>query len=102
VAVLQAVATAFGIALSPRKLTLLAREVETQVAGAACGVMGQMTAACSSAGRLLVLLCQPAELRDAIALPEDWRSRASTRESATPSRARTTLPRASGPSCAIA
>lgn len=71
VAVMQALDAAFGLGLRPREQALLAREVENQVAGAPCGVMDQMTAACGEEGRLLALLCQPAELGDGIPLPPD-------------------------------
>ncbi len=71
VAVMQAVAEAFDVALAPRELALLAQQVENRVVGAACGVMDQMTAACGEEGRLLALRCQPAELEGHLALPED-------------------------------
>ena len=71
VAVMQAVSAAFDLPLDPRDLALLAQIVENRVVGAACGVMDQMTASCGVSGRLLALLCQPAELRGTLALPED-------------------------------
>ncbi|MGH9373693.1 MAG: galactokinase, partial [Vicinamibacterales bacterium] len=54
---------AYGVPLEPRRLALLCQKVENLVAGAPCGVMDQMTAALGEAGRLVALLCQPAELR---------------------------------------
>lgn len=71
VAVMQAAAAAFDIPLDPRELALLAQTVENRIVGAACGVMDQMTASCGEADRLLALLCQPAELRGSLALPDD-------------------------------
>jgi L-arabinokinase len=71
IAAMQAIAAAFELPLAAREQALLAHRVENEVAGAPCGVMDQMTAACGEAGRLLALLCQPAELLDAVALPED-------------------------------
>jgi L-arabinokinase len=71
VAVMQAIATAFAIPLEPRELALLCQKVENEVVGAPCGVMDQMTAVCGEAGRLLALLCQPAELQGTISLPEE-------------------------------
>ena len=47
------------------------QKVENLVVGAPCGVMDQMTAACGRAGELLVLLCQPAELRGTLAVPDE-------------------------------
>jgi len=71
VAVMQAVAAAFEVALEPRELALLCQKVENLVVGAPCGVMDQMTAACGEAGRLLALLCQPAEVQGSLALPQE-------------------------------
>jgi len=71
VAAMQAVAASFGIALEPREMALLCQKVENLVAGAPCGVMDQMTAVCGEAGRLLALLCQPAELQGLIPIPEE-------------------------------
>ena len=69
VAVMQAVAAAFEITIEAREMALLCQKAENLVAGAPCGVMDQMTAACGEANRLLALLCQPAELRETIAIP---------------------------------
>ena len=71
VAVMTAVAATFDVELPPRELALLSQKVENLVVGAPCGVMDQMTAACGETDRLLALLCQPAELRGQVALPED-------------------------------
>lgn len=71
VAVMQAVAAAYGIALEPREMALLCQKVENLVVGAPCGVMDQMTVVCGEANRLLALLCQPAELQGMVTLPEE-------------------------------
>jgi len=71
VAVMQAVAAAFGVELQPRDVALLCQKVENLVVGAPCGIMDQMTSVCGEANRLLALLCQPAELREMIAIPEE-------------------------------
>ena len=70
VAVMQAVAGAFGLTLEPREMALLCQKVENLVVGAPCGVMDQMTAACGQTGRLLALLCQPAEFQGHVAIPD--------------------------------
>jgi galactokinase len=70
VAVLQAIAAEFKIAIKPRDLALLGQIAENCVVGAPCGVMDQMTAACGEADRLLALICQPAELIGMISIPE--------------------------------
>ena len=69
IGVLQAVTGAFDRPLEPRRLALLAQRAEQLVAGAPCGPMDQMTAACGEGGRLLALLCRPAEVLGTIALP---------------------------------
>ncbi len=69
VAAAQAVAAAFEIPINPADLAALCQKVENLVAGAPCGIMDQMTAACGEANRLLALICQPAELRGSIPIP---------------------------------
>jgi galactokinase len=71
VAAMSAVTAAFGIELTPRDIALLCQKVENAVVGAPCGVMDQMTAVCGVQGELLALLCQPAEIQETIALPDD-------------------------------
>jgi len=71
VAVMQAVAAAYGLKIEPRDVAVLCQKVENLVAGAPCGIMDQMTAVCGEAGRLTALLCQPAELEQSIDLPAD-------------------------------
>src|SRR5581483_5600020 len=71
VAVMSAVAAAFGIEIAPREMALLCQKVENLVVGAPCGVMDQMTSVGGEENRLLALLCQPAESRGTVALPED-------------------------------
>jgi galactokinase len=71
VAAMSAAAAAFGLDVEPRELAMLCQRVENSVVGAPCGVMDQITSACGEEGRLLALLCQPAELRGTIALPSD-------------------------------
>ncbi|HEY0603560.1 MAG TPA: galactokinase family protein [Herpetosiphonaceae bacterium] len=71
VATMQAVCAAYDVTLERHELALLCQMVENQVVGAPCGVMDQMTSACGEGDRLLALLCQPAELQAAVALPAD-------------------------------
>jgi len=71
VATLRAIAALAGLSIGGRELALLAQRVENLVVGAPCGVMDQMTAACGQRDHLLVLLCQPAELRGHVRLPAD-------------------------------
>lgn len=84
VATMSAVAAAFDIAVGPREIALLCQKVENLVVGAPCGVMDQMTAACGEAHQLLSLVCQPAELRGSIKLPDElavWGLDSGTRHS---------------------
>ena len=69
VATMQAVAAAFDVALDARDTALLCQRVENLVVGAPCGVMDQMTSVCGEEGRLLTLLCQPAELQGVVEIP---------------------------------
>jgi galactokinase len=71
VAVMQAVAAAFDIAMEPREMALLCQKVENLVVGAPCGVMDQMTVVCGETNRLMAMLCQPAELSEMVAIPDD-------------------------------
>jgi galactokinase len=71
VAVMQAVAAAFGVTIDARETALLCQTVENRVAGAPCGVMDQMTASCGETNRLLALRCQPAELIGMNAIPDE-------------------------------
>jgi len=71
VAAMTAIAAAYDIQLSPVEIAFLSQRVENLIAGAPCGVMDQMTAACGERDRLLALLCQPGELKGTISLPEE-------------------------------
>jgi len=71
VAAMTAIAGAYDIQLSPVEIAFLSQKVENLIAGAPCGVMDQMTAACGERDRLLALLCQPGELKGTISLPEE-------------------------------
>jgi len=68
--VLQALAVAAGVALVPRDLAILAQKVENLVVGAPCGVMDQMASVLGEQGRLMALLCQPAEFKGTVPLPD--------------------------------
>ncbi len=71
VATMQALCALYKLSLAGRDLALLCQRVENVVVGAPCGVMDQMTAACGEQGRLLALLCQPAEIQTSVPLPAD-------------------------------
>ncbi|GBG79336.1 hypothetical protein CBR_g29486 [Chara braunii] len=69
VATMTAVAAAHGILIPPRTLALLCQKVENLVVGAPCGVMDQMASACGECGKLLAMICQPAEVLDHVEIP---------------------------------
>ena len=70
VAAMMAICAAYGVTLAPRRLAQLCQTVENLIAGAPCGVMDQMTAALGEPARLLALLCQPAEVRGHLTVPD--------------------------------
>jgi galactokinase len=69
VAVMTAVATAYGLVLDGREIARLCQQVENQVVGAPCGIMDQATCALGEAGRLIAIRCRPCELLGHITLP---------------------------------
>ena len=71
VASMQAIITAFDIALEPHQLAVFCQKVENLVAGAPCGIMDQMTSALGNSDSLLALLCQPARLEPSVRVPSD-------------------------------
>ena len=71
VATMRAVAAAYGLALKPREAALLCQRTENEIVGAPCGVMDQTASMCGEDGRLLALVCQPAELRGTLAVPAE-------------------------------
>jgi galactokinase len=73
VAVMQAISAAFSIEIGPRDVAILCQKVENFVAGAPCGIMDQMTSVCGQADKLLALLCQPAEVKGFVAVPDQIR-----------------------------
>jgi galactokinase len=68
-AVMRALAASGGLELPPRHMALLCQQVENLVVGAPCGVMDQMAAIHGEAGRLMALLCQPAEFEGSVPVP---------------------------------
>jgi galactokinase len=70
VSVMCAVVAWQKLKMEPREIALLCQKVENLVAGAPCGVMDQMASACGKSNRLLALLCQPAELKEFVPIPE--------------------------------
>jgi|CXWL01.1.fsa_nt_gi L-arabinokinase len=71
VSTMQAVCAAFDIQIEPLKLALLCQKVENAVVGAPCGVMDQTTSHCGVENSLLSLLCQPAEVKGIVNIPEE-------------------------------
>ncbi|HUF10270.1 MAG TPA: hypothetical protein VMO47_13195 [Rhodothermales bacterium] len=69
VSVMGALVALLRVDIPPERIAHLCQVVENRVAGAPCGIMDQMTAACGRKDHLLSLLCRPAELQGHIALP---------------------------------
>lgn len=69
VACLRALAELWQVPFTGVELGMAGQRVENRVVGAPCGVMDQITSACGEEGRLLALLCRPAELRGFVAPP---------------------------------
>ena len=67
---MQAVCSAYEIEIEPRELAMLCQKVENSIVGAACGVMDQVTAHCGVENALTSLLCQPAEIGEAVKIPD--------------------------------
>jgi len=70
-ATMEAVLAAWSLPLDPRMRAIRCQQAENLVVGAPCGVMDQMASICGEQGRLMALLCQPAEFQGTIALPGD-------------------------------
>lgn len=68
----RAFTAALGLQLPPRDLAMACQRAENQVVGAACGVMDQMASACGEPGKLLRLLCQPAEIEGHVDIPAGY------------------------------
>ncbi len=69
VSVMGALTRLLDLGLDGERIAILCQMVENRVAGAPCGIMDQMTAACGKKDHLLRLLCQPAVLQGHAALP---------------------------------
>lgn len=71
VATMQALCALANCSLDERELALLCQKVENAVVGAPCGIMDQFSVVSGKPGHLLALLCQPAELQEAVPVPEE-------------------------------
>lgn len=69
-ATMEAVVGAWQLPIEPRMRAVRCQQVENLIVGAPCGVMDQMAAICGESGRLMALLCQPAEFQGSVRLPE--------------------------------
>ena len=69
-ATMEAVLAAWRVSIEPRMRAVRCQQVENLIVGAPCGVMDQMASICGEAGRLMALLCQPAESQGSVRLPD--------------------------------
>jgi len=72
-ATMEAVIAAWPVAIEPRLRAIRCQQVENLIVDAPCGVMDQMASVCGEAGALMSLLCQPAELRGSVPIPDHLR-----------------------------
>ena len=72
-ATMEAVVAARQVAIEPRLRAIRCQQVENLIVGAPCGVMDQMASICGEAGALMSLLCQPAEFRGIVPVPDHLR-----------------------------
>jgi galactokinase len=69
-ATMEAVVEAWCVSMEPRTRAVRCQQVENLIVGAPCGVMDQMASICGEAGSLMALLCQPAEFKGGVRLPD--------------------------------
>jgi len=72
-ATMEAVIAAWPVAIEPRLRAIRCQQVENLIVGAPCGVMDQMASICGESGALMSLLCQPAEFRGSVPMPDHLR-----------------------------
>lgn len=73
VATLMALDELYRLVLGKFELPVLAQKVENEMVGAPCGLMDQLTSYLGEENKLLPLVCQPLEVKEAIALPPEIR-----------------------------
>jgi galactokinase len=73
VAVMKAVAAAYGVALAGVELAEACQWVENVIAESACGIMDQAASVLGDEGYVLPLLCQPCSPRPLVKLPAGLR-----------------------------
>ncbi|WP_064196477.1 MULTISPECIES: hypothetical protein [Emticicia] len=71
VATLKAITELFNIELFDTELPKLAQKAENLVVGAPCGLMDQLASYFGDNNKLLPILCQPDQLYDLVAIPQD-------------------------------
>ena len=73
VASMGAMADALSLTIEPQQIAVLCQEVENTIAGAACGIMDQMTVVFGRAAELMALRCQPATIEAFVPIPNGLR-----------------------------
>jgi galactokinase len=71
VATMRALAKAFNLSFTGTQLPVLAQRAENLVVGAPCGLMDQLSTYFGKEGKLLPILCQPDQVREPVAVPDD-------------------------------
>ncbi|MBD3273878.1 MAG: GHMP kinase [Candidatus Marinimicrobia bacterium] len=70
VSVMTALVAAFDLSIDAAEIAALCQMVENLIVSAPCGIMDQMTSVFGSESSLMSLLCQPAELKDPVTIPD--------------------------------
>ena len=68
-----AVAAAFEIKVNPRETAILCQKVENLIVGVPCEIMNQMSVIFGKKDELVAMLCQPAELKNPVKIPDEIR-----------------------------
>ena len=70
VSVMMAIIAAFDLNIEFAEIAALCQMVENLVVGAPCGIMDQMTSVFGSDSSLMSMVCQPAELKGSVTIPD--------------------------------
>lgn len=72
-AVMQAIAAAYNVKLKKYELPVFCQRVENEIAGAACGLMDQLSVYFGCKSKLLPIICQPCKVEEPEKVPEQIR-----------------------------
>lgn len=70
VSAMMAIIAAFDLNIESAEAAELCQKVENLIVGAPCGIMDQMTSVFGSDSSLMSMVCQPAELKNSVVIPD--------------------------------